>query len=100
MRVSYAQLLSAADGMVEGVEVRVLAQQQLGVQTDIPEDAVDIRLGDSSVFKRWVSCYICCCASERLGWLLSSILHGIVGLLCQGLVSIQQQASNQLNVCQ
>jgi hypothetical protein len=55
MRVSYAQLLSAADRMVEGVEVWVVAQQQLGVQMDIPEDAVDVCTGDSSMFKRWVS---------------------------------------------
>jgi hypothetical protein len=56
MRVSYAQLLSAADRMVKGVEVWTLAQQQLGVQTDIPEDAVDISRGNGSVFERWVSC--------------------------------------------
>jgi hypothetical protein len=63
MRVPYAQLRSAADRMVKGVEVWVLAQQQLGVQTDIPEDAVDICRGDFSVFKRWVGCQLCCCAS-------------------------------------
>jgi hypothetical protein len=39
MRVSYAQLLSAADSMVAGVEVWVLAQQQLGIETDIPQVA-------------------------------------------------------------
>jgi hypothetical protein len=50
MRVSFAQLLSAADRMVKGVEVWVLAQQQLGVQTDIPEDAVDICRGNVAVF--------------------------------------------------
>jgi hypothetical protein len=60
MRVSYAQLLRAADRMVKGVEVWVLAQQQLGVQTDIPEDAVDICRGDVSVFERWVRCSYCC----------------------------------------
>jgi hypothetical protein len=59
MRVAFAQLLSAADRMVKGVEVWVLAQQQLGVQTDIPEDAVDICRDNISVFKRWVSCPIC-----------------------------------------
>jgi hypothetical protein len=55
MRVPFAQLLSAAHSMVKGVEVWVLAQQQLGVQTDIPQDAVDICMGSFSVFKRWVS---------------------------------------------
>jgi hypothetical protein len=59
MRVSLAQLLSAADRMVKGVEVWVLAQQQLGVHTDIPQDAVDICRGNSSVFTRWVSCPLC-----------------------------------------
>jgi hypothetical protein len=63
MRVSFAQLLSAADRKVKGAEVLVLAQQQLGVHTDIPEDGVDICRGDLSVFKRWVSC--CGQVSER-----------------------------------
>jgi hypothetical protein len=76
MRVSYAQLLSAADRMVKGVEVWVLAQHQLGVQTDIPEDAVDICRGESSVFTRWVSCH-----SARLAGChaagVNSMLHGI-----------------------
>jgi hypothetical protein len=63
MWVSFAQLLSPADSMVKGVEVWVLAQQQLGVQTDIPEDAVGICRGTFGVFGRWVSCSI---ASVRL----------------------------------
>jgi hypothetical protein len=67
LRVSYAQLLSAADRMVKGVEVWVLAQQQLGVQTDILEDAVDICRGNLSVFTRWVRCFkLCGRASKRL----------------------------------
>jgi hypothetical protein len=40
VRISYAQLLAAARSMVAGVEVWVQAQQQLGVQIDIPELAV------------------------------------------------------------
>jgi hypothetical protein len=40
VRITYAQLLAAARNMVAGVEVWVQAQQQLGVQTDIPEVAV------------------------------------------------------------
>jgi hypothetical protein len=56
LRVSFAQLLSAADRMVKGVEVWALAQQQLGVQTDIPEHDVDICRCESSVYLRWVSC--------------------------------------------
>jgi hypothetical protein len=93
MRLSYAQLLSAADRMVEGVEVWVLAQQQLGVQTDIPEDAIDICRGDCSVFKRWVSCALCCCASGRLGlavmhsWLPYKVLHHTDGLQSEGVQS-------------
>jgi hypothetical protein len=59
MRVSFAQLLRAADRVVEGVEVWGRAQQQLGVQTDIPEDAIDICRREVSVFSRWVSCYLC-----------------------------------------
>jgi hypothetical protein len=65
MQVSFAQLLSAADRMVKGVEVWVLAQQQLGVQTDVPEDAVDICRGDSCVFTRWVSCPLCCSSAPE-----------------------------------
>jgi hypothetical protein len=42
VRVSYAQLLAAANSMVAGVEVWVQAQQQLGIQTDIPAAAVAI----------------------------------------------------------
>jgi hypothetical protein len=65
MRVSFAQLLSAADRKVKGAEVWVLAQQKLGVHTDIPEDGVDICRGDLSVFKRWVSCSAVSVDSER-----------------------------------
>jgi hypothetical protein len=83
MRVSYAQMLRAADRMVKGVEVWVLAQQQLGVQTDIPEDAVDICRGNESVYKRWVSCPLCdhanlCPCLHHLGLQqLAYILHGL-----------------------
>jgi hypothetical protein len=50
MRVSYAQLLAAAHSMVAGVEVWVQAQQQLGIQTDLPAAAVAICCGED-----WVS---------------------------------------------
>jgi hypothetical protein len=50
VRITYAQLLAAAKSMVPGVEVWVQAQQQLGVQTDMPAAAVAICLGDY-----WVS---------------------------------------------
>jgi hypothetical protein len=50
VRVSYAQLLAAANSMVAGVEVWVQAQQQLGIQTDIPAAAVAICCGGE-----WVS---------------------------------------------
>jgi hypothetical protein len=49
VRVSYAQLLAAADSMVAGVEVWVQAQQQLGIQTDIPEDAAVVCCSNESV---------------------------------------------------
>uniref|UniRef100_A0A383VKT1 Uncharacterized protein n=1 Tax=Tetradesmus obliquus TaxID=3088 RepID=A0A383VKT1_TETOB len=42
MRITYAQLLAAADRMVAGVEVWVKAQQQLGIKTDVPVAAVSI----------------------------------------------------------
>jgi hypothetical protein len=50
MCVTYAQLLAAANSMVAGVEVWVQAQQQLGIQTDIPAAAVAICCGGE-----WVS---------------------------------------------
>jgi hypothetical protein len=46
MRITYAQLLAAADSMVAGVEVWVQAQQALGIKTDIPAVAVAICDGD------------------------------------------------------
>uniref|UniRef100_A0A383W486 Uncharacterized protein n=1 Tax=Tetradesmus obliquus TaxID=3088 RepID=A0A383W486_TETOB len=47
VRISYAQLLAAADSMVAGVEVWVQAQQQLGVESDIPAAAVAACCGDN-----------------------------------------------------
>jgi hypothetical protein len=67
VRVTFAQLLSAANSMVKGVEVWVLAQQQLGGQTDIPRDAVDICMDSVSVFKHWVS---------RSDW-ANNLVHGV-----------------------
>jgi hypothetical protein len=46
MRITYAQLLDAANSMVAGVEVWVQAQQALGIKTDIPAVAVAICYGD------------------------------------------------------
>jgi hypothetical protein len=54
IRMRYDQLLEAASSMVAGVEVWVQAQQQLGVQTDIPAVAVAICTGRS-----WVSAINC-----------------------------------------
>jgi hypothetical protein len=45
VRIPYAQLLSAANSMVEDLEVWVQAQQQLGVKTDIPKAAVAVCCG-------------------------------------------------------
>jgi hypothetical protein len=50
VRISYEQLLAAANNMLAGVEVWVQAQQQLGVQTDVPAAAVAICCG-----VEWVS---------------------------------------------
>jgi hypothetical protein len=49
MRVTYAQLLASVNKMVAGVEVWVQAQQQLGIQTDIPAAAVAICCGKDLV---------------------------------------------------
>jgi hypothetical protein len=49
MRVSYSQLLSAADNMVAGVEVWAQAQQQLGIETDIPQVAFEVCAGLTKV---------------------------------------------------
>uniref|UniRef100_A0A383W187 Uncharacterized protein n=1 Tax=Tetradesmus obliquus TaxID=3088 RepID=A0A383W187_TETOB len=46
VRITYAQLLAAACSTVPGVEVWVQAQQQLGVQTDMPAAAVAVCCGD------------------------------------------------------
>ncbi|KAF6247231.1 hypothetical protein COO60DRAFT_1649584 [Scenedesmus sp. NREL 46B-D3] len=45
MRIIYAGLLKAAGDMVAGVEVWVQAQQQLGIQSDIPALAVAVCCG-------------------------------------------------------
>jgi hypothetical protein len=42
VRISYAQLIAAANSMVAGVEVWVQAQQQLGVDSDMPSVAKEI----------------------------------------------------------
>jgi hypothetical protein len=58
VRIDYAQLLAAARSMVAGVEVWVQAQQQLGVQTDIPE---------------WAAAICCECTKVRVLRLLRNI---------------------------
>lgn len=54
VRVSYAQLLGAANNMVQGVEVWAQAQQQLGIETDTPAAAVTICCYDCTTFTAWV----------------------------------------------
>jgi hypothetical protein len=55
--ISYAQLIAAANKMVAGVEVWVQAQQQLGVDSDIPAVAEDIcNSGPYVVNENLVSC--------------------------------------------
>jgi hypothetical protein len=56
VHISYAQLLAAASSMVPGVEVWVQAQQQLGVQTDIPPAAAAV-----------------CCIGSRTGEVVSGL---------------------------
>jgi hypothetical protein len=67
VRVTYAQLLAAAHGMVAGVEVWVQAQQRLNVLNDIPAVAVSICCGED-----WVS-YAC---TRILGLQLAVHLQG------------------------
>jgi hypothetical protein len=52
LRITYAQLLDAANSMVAGVEVWVQAQQALSINTDIPAVAVAICCDDHVA---WVS---------------------------------------------
>jgi O-succinylbenzoate synthase len=52
MRITYAQLLDAANSMVAGMEVWVQAQQALAIETDIPAVAVGVCCGHHDV---WVS---------------------------------------------
>jgi hypothetical protein len=53
MRISYAQLLAAANSQVQGVEVWVQAQQQLRIQSDIPAAAVTICCSNHWVSVAW-----------------------------------------------
>jgi hypothetical protein len=57
LRISHAQLTAAANSMAAGVEVWVEAQQQLGVDSDIPSIAAAIccRRASDMVYS-WVSC--------------------------------------------
>jgi hypothetical protein len=69
MRVSYAQLLDAANSMVAGVEVWVQAQQQGQVESDIPEVAAAICC-ERSWEKSWVSGWQhqWCCTPAVFQW--------------------------------
>jgi hypothetical protein len=58
VRVSYAQLIAAANSMVAGVEVWVHAQQRLGVDSEIPSVAKAICNSSSfDIRANLVSCY-------------------------------------------
>jgi hypothetical protein len=52
VRITYAQLLAAANSMVKGLELWVQAQQHLQVKTDIPPLAVAI-----CCERQWVSAW-------------------------------------------
>jgi hypothetical protein len=59
VRISYAQLLAAANRMVAGVEVWVQAQQQLNTPGDTPRAAVAICCGHkwvSGASLSWLAC--------------------------------------------
>jgi hypothetical protein len=49
VRVSYSQLLAAANSMVAGVEVWVQVQHRQGIHTDIPKDVTDTFCGHFAV---------------------------------------------------
>jgi hypothetical protein len=55
VRITYVQLLGAANSMVEDVEVWVQAQEQLGITTDIPPAAVAVRMNNHKFPDDWVS---------------------------------------------
>jgi hypothetical protein len=56
VRIAYSQLLAAAQSMVEGVEVWVQAQQQLGINTDVPAAAIAACNGATrQMYLTWVS---------------------------------------------
>lgn len=65
VRIHHTQLLAAASSMLAGVEVWVRAQQQLGVQTDIPAASTAGCCGDD-----WVS-HLCTTATSN--WLCCSV---------------------------
>jgi hypothetical protein len=62
LRISHAQLLAAADSMVEGVEVWVQAQEELHIQTDVPAAAVAFCCGCNEVSE--VSAAACPCEAR------------------------------------
>jgi hypothetical protein len=59
VRINYAQLLAAAHNMVAGVDVWLHAQQQMGIQTDIPAgaaavcDAIWRKYDEVGLFQPW-----------------------------------------------
>jgi hypothetical protein len=71
VRISYAQLLDAANSMVAGVEVWVQAQRQLEIETDISAAAVAIRGSRQSY---WVGASATCMRCKRI-WNLIMCNH-------------------------
>jgi hypothetical protein len=72
VRISYAQLLAAANSMVAGAEVWVLAQRALAETSDIPATAVAVCCGGP-----WVSLH-----SELFMPLLQLVLNTFFYLVC------------------
>jgi hypothetical protein len=69
MRVTYSQLLAAADNMVAGVEVWVQAQSKLGIVSDIPPAAVSICYGFHEVSDAMAPCpipHVGTCVTRRI----------------------------------
>jgi hypothetical protein len=80
VRIWYAQLLDAASSSLAGVEVWVQAQQQLGVQTDIPAVAVTVCCGDEWVSGSWavsdeLRCLACLLSTSLNVWCVAPRQH-------------------------
>lgn len=81
VRIMYPPLLAAACSMVPGMEVWVQAQQQLGVQTDMPATAVAVCCGEiaTGALVSIVGCQWCYCYDFFLLKLKSAITAFICG---------------------